>query len=1503
MLPTYKSKTARSPAQNTLISKTDMGRNEFNSKVYRKTRLHKIVSILIVCLVTISIMDRTYASKDITMHDAPKSTPQIEYTNQSVIVKWNDEERRLPIERWMAALEQLAMRKRNNGTVYTDASGLKRLKNLIGDTSDDECVGGTLTMWIPKVCKASFDDPLKILLTLIAERAEMILFFDRDCDFLYLRFVTRVRVILTTEQIRYAIMKLGKNGKQVIAACFDGKPSAQEEVNLEPLLLLSLWYTESEENGVKLEKIMNQQTAQLVRKTIRKLARAPLEERHERSIVNVNDFLDEMWMELYHLRGKTPPPTEKMNVSLKDELELQAAGWAFRLSGFQVTNEELREKIEIVRKGVIELGTRTEEVQRRVIEKLNETLKEERDEHERLNRMIIEEGQRLQLTIDNTRRQIERELTIKTEKYKEQNKGNSDKLKAIEQAIKGIKQTNMNVNTEAQLINKELQIMRANISSKDTDFAAIRATMGEITQKIDEITQRSMQLRKIVKDPNQFEQHLAQVETRLVRKIENLKQENSREMKIQGSWTEWDHLGKNEFVNNIRVVRSANANASEEKDADHWQENLAKLGIELRTVGELLVFDGEFTHYVAMKPPAIGVKTEEANIRCIKAIEADKQICQIFQSCSRKSKTEQEQELRKELETIRESCEAHKALIKKMNAEVSRELDRLRNELEETVGRYNQTLGRSKRVPLLPIGIIAVGSAMGYGVWRSENNAANTKKVEKEINSLVSSVNAINDTFVASVNQLISLSTKLDTVTKEKASVTEELGKSLNESLTHIETLNTNQVASEKRNWALMHLVTQMVRAILMSSRRRVELLFLTMDTLRYTKLMTHLENGNLPHELMSRADLNEVLNNINRHLEKSRMQVAIAGEDWHLYYSLPLTSAPKETGVRSIKLRIPLKLKERKRHTFTLVEPITKWVPCSDNICKGMPNGTYFRIKLLGLWALNKYNQQKEQTQIKWLAGSVNEKEIQCVGWGILKRCMTLTGITTIKENMCENSLADFKDWHDKCEFETSLRANYEPIQVGIARYLIHKENNKSTMVRIKRKSWDNKWEENEIKSFAETFNIPNGGELSVENKWHRRAPATLSAPSHLEIKRHVSPFTNLEWTNITEMQLGNSTDVPLNNNFTKETKDKVTLTLKRLQFTQEDFSESLSNINEELTRIKRWSVWSANKHENTQQTMGTHVVQLITFMVQVAVCILYLWSAIGEGRIGIFPITYTFVIQGQYAEAAEINQGHVNYVTMVWLQVMFLCILAGAGMVFLFRGFKRTIKINHYKGKWAPPSPNRTYGRYAGKLTFNLDENTWTGMNIQLVTLYYPLKTKLRNDQSSRVESTSQGEQVVRVELEETNLSLTTIRKSGMWYIRVYPMVKVRYLDKNGLVAEFTRAKYGEVDLIPMHELQWVDGLPPHRLYSSWFTRAVTDVVTDPTSLLAERGRQVLRPITRGNRRNRNAVPRFIPLRNKEDAYLREIAGIAELDSLTRSSPRPLRPPPPIVQMIEGE
>ena len=102
----------------------------------------------------------------------------------------------------------------------------------------------------------------------------------------------------------------------------------------------------------------------------------------------------------------------------------------------------------------------------------------------------------------------------------------------------------------------------------------------------------------------------------------------------------------------------------------------------------------------------------------------------------------------------------------------------LRKYLDDTVELYKKPLGRAKRIPvLIPIGILAIGSAAGYGVWRSENNELNLQRIEGAIGSLAATVKTLNDTFVASTEQLISLGTKLDRVTKEKTQVTEEVAK------------------------------------------------------------------------------------------------------------------------------------------------------------------------------------------------------------------------------------------------------------------------------------------------------------------------------------------------------------------------------------------------------------------------------------------------------------------------------------------------------------------------------------------------------------------------------------------------------------------------------------------------------------------------------------------------------------------------------------------------------
>ena len=387
-------------------------------------------------------------------------------------------------------------------------------------------------------------------------------------------------------------------------------------------------------------------------------------------------------------------------------------------------------------------------------------------------------------------------------------------------------------------------------------------------------------------------------------------------------------------------------------------------------------------------------------------------------------------------------------------------------------------LGRKKRIPILiPLGILAIGSEAGYGVWRSENNELNLQKIEGAIGSLAATVNTLNDTFVASTEQMISLGTKLDRVTKEKTEVTEELGKSLNETLNHIDTLNRYQVATKARNWAQVHSMTQLLKAILLSNRKRVELLFLTMDASRYEIVMSKLEKGILPVEVLNKFDLNEVLKNVNKHLRSSEFSVALKEEEWRLYYTFPLASAPVETGFRSIRMRIPLRLKTRKIHKFTLVRPTPKWIPCTEPICANTSTETYIRVKMKGLWVINETSAMSSEGHRNLLMGQVSENELQCITVGTVKKCLTFTGDAVIGTDNCIAALAKFNGWQEACEFEASVKVSHEPIEVGSGRFLIHNNHNATLKLRVKRKRSTAEWEEHAIKGFAEVITIPISG------------------------------------------------------------------------------------------------------------------------------------------------------------------------------------------------------------------------------------------------------------------------------------------------------------------------------------------------------------------------------------------------------------------------------------------
>ena len=449
-----------------------------------------------------------------------------------------------------------------------------------------------------------------------------------------------------------------------------------------------------------------------------------------------------------------------------------------------------------------------------------------------------------------------------------------------------------------------------------------------------------------------------------------------------------------------------------------------QVGIQYNKIGSLLIFGDEFLLLLKFKFPFQDFKLIKTVGKgsCSRFIESLPKV--------QKQNPSDNKDLDDVLKTVCESFETSmQAFTEQIEATARSSLDDFKM----------RQLSRTKRFEPISMAIVGVGAAITFGLWSSLEilNGKHERKelfkrvasLEEDIHDLAEGVKILSDSLVGFANQVSSALENYD------------------QKLEMLKNFTINQ--SMEMRWALTNLTQFMDDKVLIMGIMSVlndfrlsqnnilqNSLTILLDGIQtYENIFASLQNGVLPHQLLSWQKLENLLWEIQK--EHRDFQLTIPNNHKSLYYSLPLVgySIDPKTNDIYASLRIPLSRAGEPR-VYSMVKPQGYPFPCLSKDCfsyDGQGRMVAFELSEK-LWLVNPLSDR--------LAYEIDPENIECNYNGHTRSCFTFQSNSRHEPSPCSEAVYS---WNETlitrfCPLKPSLVSEYQPILINQDEFIIHK-------------------------------------------------------------------------------------------------------------------------------------------------------------------------------------------------------------------------------------------------------------------------------------------------------------------------------------------------------------------------------------------------------------------------------------------------------------------------------
>ena len=201
---------------------------------------------------------------------------------------------------------------------------------------------------------------------------------------------------------------------------------------------------------------------------------------------------------------------------------------------------------------------------------------------------------------------------------------------------------------------------------------------------------------------------------------------------------------------------------------------------------------------------------------------------------------------------------------------------------------------------------------------------------------------------------------------------------------------------------------------------------------------MIQMRKGLLPSNLIPPEYLKDILQKVEKEVSPL-YTVGILPKNIDFYYILPLTRFSLVDDGVLLKLSIPLQTISTQTE-YNVLKAITNPIPCSESFCQwyGRINSTDTFITLSirdRAWLTDKNNVE--------LLGEVDLSTLSCLSISGHNLCYSLDRSLIQTTTSCTQSLWSWDNSfvRQNCNFELSLKDNYQPIRLSENTWILHKE------------------------------------------------------------------------------------------------------------------------------------------------------------------------------------------------------------------------------------------------------------------------------------------------------------------------------------------------------------------------------------------------------------------------------------------------------------------------------
>ena len=418
----------------------------------------------------------------------------------------------------------------------------------------------------------------------------------------------------------------------------------------------------------------------------------------------------------------------------------------------------------------------------------------------------------------------------------------------------------------------------------------------------------------------------------------------------------------------------------------------------------------------------------------------------------------------------------------------------------------DRQLKRNKRFiveSLIIVGIgsyvLATGAAIGKLFYDVQNTKHDVLMLNNKVKYLEKQTEALKEhNFMLSEN-LIGFSKRVDSLSRSfdnkleilkmfMLNQTEQLELTFNKTLTIIEQTHwVNSIISTFNSYRLtQNIFLENQLNLLLNSIQNFENVF---ESLR---------NNRLPHSLINLQMLTKILDSIKVEVG-NKFDIAIDPINYHLFYSLPLTSfiIKQRTNQIYITMKIPLK-RPNSNVLFEAIKVKYNPIPCLNKTCSkhknlDLENNLISIHSNDNLWLSNVQNGDfNYEVSPGTLSCQVTNDIDICVIYRS-NRLSLPTDCNLAIRNWNENGIIQF------CDFRIKSKREYEPIQIDYNKYILHQ-----SVYPDFKEMCGNKQSIHKLKSWAEVIETKIGCDIYLSDNKITYGPLSkpLKSESFLDLK-----------------------------------------------------------------------------------------------------------------------------------------------------------------------------------------------------------------------------------------------------------------------------------------------------------------------------------------------------------------------------------------------------------------